>query len=68
LQKIQENATTITIIGHDFLLAKEISDAAKFVMWAKDLIGKAVKAAPEASIAWAGVCLIPPLLTNPVTA
>lgn len=38
------------------------------MLWAKDLIDEAVKASPEASMAWAGVCIILPLLTNPSTA
>jgi len=38
------------------------------VQWAKDWIGEAVKASPEASITWAGVCVVLPLLTNPSAA
>lgn len=34
----------------------------------KDFIGEAVKASPEASLAWAGVCIVLPLLTNPQSA
>ncbi|KAK4233037.1 hypothetical protein C8A03DRAFT_39281, partial [Achaetomium macrosporum] len=45
-----------------------IAKAAEFALWAKDWIGDAVKASPEASIAWAGVCIVLPLLTNPRTA
>ena len=57
-----------TIAGHECDLTEQISQAAELVLWAKDWIGEAVKASPEASIAWAGVSLILPLLTNPVTA
>lgn len=34
----------------------------------KDFVGEAVKASPEASLAWAGVCVILPILTNPSAA
>lgn len=45
-----------------------IAKAAEFVLWAKGWISDAVKASPEASIAWAGVCIVLPPLTNPKTA
>ncbi|KAI1749278.1 hypothetical protein F4782DRAFT_310430 [Xylaria castorea] len=48
--------------------AEAIDQAAKLVLWAKDWIGEAVKQSPEASIVWAGVCIILPLLTNPKVA
>lgn len=68
LQRMQEETTKYTIAGREFVLRDQISNAANLVLWAKSLIGEAVKASPEASIAWAGVCLILPLLTNPATA
>ncbi|PQE18637.1 ankyrin repeat protein [Rutstroemia sp. NJR-2017a BVV2] len=49
-------------------LPNGIAEAAKFVSWAKDFIGEAVKASPEASMVWAGVCIVIPLLTKPVIA
>ncbi|KAK3306056.1 uncharacterized protein B0T15DRAFT_417141, partial [Chaetomium strumarium] len=59
LQRMEEKKTHTT---------DRIAKAADFVLWAKDWIGEAVKASPEASIAWAGVCIVLPLLTNPRTA
>lgn len=56
------------IAGHDFDLKEQISDVAGFVLWGKDLVGEAVKASPEASLAWSGVCLVLPLLTHPYLA
>lgn len=52
----------------EYFLKKHISGAAKLALWAKGFIGEAVKASPEASIAWAGVCIVLPLLTNSQTA
>ncbi|KAM3149290.1 hypothetical protein ABEW05_010451 [Botrytis cinerea] len=49
-------------------LQDTIAHGVEFVLWGKDLIGEAVKASPEASVAWAGVCIILPLLTNASTA
>ncbi|KAI0447277.1 hypothetical protein F4803DRAFT_364494 [Xylaria telfairii] len=65
LQRIAEKKTKYTIAGHEFNLSNQIDQAAKLVIWAKSLIGEAVKQSPEASVAWAGVCIILPLLTNP---
>ncbi|KAI0398779.1 ankyrin [Xylaria palmicola] len=68
LQRAEENKTKYTIAGHEFVLTDRIAQAADLVLWAKDLIGEAVKLSPEASIAWAGVCIVLPLLTNPKVA
>ncbi|GAW17421.1 hypothetical protein ANO14919_068780 [Xylariales sp. No.14919] len=68
LQRLEETKTTYTIAGREFVLGDQIAQTAEFVLWAKNLIGEAVKQSPEASIAWAGVCMILPLLTNPETA
>ena len=65
---MEEAKATYTIAGHDFVLADQITQAAKLLLWAKNWIGAAVHASPEASIAWTGVCLVLPLLTNPTTA
>ncbi|KAK4203870.1 hypothetical protein QBC40DRAFT_250714 [Triangularia verruculosa] len=65
LERLEENKAKYTIAGHEFVLRDQIAGAAQLVMWAKGWIGEAVKASPEASIAWAGVAIILPLLTNP---
>ncbi|KAI3333003.1 hypothetical protein F4824DRAFT_275426 [Ustulina deusta] len=65
LQRMEEKKTKYTIAGHEFDLSDQIDQAAGLVLWAKDLIGEAVKQSPEASIVWAGVSIILPLLTNP---
>ena len=45
-----------------------VGQVADLVLLAKGLIDEAVKASPEASMAWAGVYIILPLLSNPKTA
>lgn len=56
------------IAGHEFVLQDQIAQAAGLVQGLKDYVGKAVQVSPEASMAWAGVCIILPILTNPSTA
>ncbi|KAJ3572376.1 hypothetical protein NPX13_g5069 [Xylaria arbuscula] len=68
LHRIESKRTRYTIAGHEFNLSNQIDQAAKLVIWAKDWIGEAVKRSPEASIAWVGVSVILPLLTNPKVA
>ncbi|KAK3399725.1 hypothetical protein B0T20DRAFT_349408 [Sordaria brevicollis] len=49
--------------------AKSFMDkAGTLAMTLQNFISEAVKASPEASLVWAGVCLILPLLTQPVIA
>ncbi|CAK7210845.1 hypothetical protein SBRCBS47491_000916 [Sporothrix bragantina] len=68
LRRMEETKATYNIAGHEFVLTDQVTQAAKLLLWAKDWIGGAVQASPQASVAWAGVCLILPLLTNPTTA
>ncbi|KAK1777705.1 hypothetical protein QBC45DRAFT_433968 [Copromyces sp. CBS 386.78] len=45
-----------------------IDKAGNLTLTLQNFIGEAVKASPEASLVWAGVCLVLPLLTQPVIA
>ncbi|KAK1772870.1 hypothetical protein QBC33DRAFT_522720 [Phialemonium atrogriseum] len=68
LRRVDERKIKYTIAGHEYVLQDQITQAAGFVQWAKGLIDETVKASPEASLAWAGVCVILPLLTQPSVA
>ncbi|KAI1114830.1 hypothetical protein F5Y14DRAFT_154633 [Nemania sp. NC0429] len=68
LRRFEDSKTTYTIAGHQYSPRDQVAQVAGFMLWAKDLVGEAVKQAPEASIAWAGVCIVLPLLTNPIIA
>ncbi|KAK4168218.1 hypothetical protein QBC43DRAFT_359993 [Cladorrhinum sp. PSN259] len=68
LQRLDDRKFKYNIAGHEFVVGDQIDQAAKLVLWAKDWISVATKASPEASIAWAGISMILPLLTNPKTA
>jgi hypothetical protein len=60
--------TTCRIFGHEFILRDQIANAARFVQVFNKLVSEAVKTSPEASVAWAGVSVILPVLTNPSAA
>ncbi|KAH8179221.1 NACHT domain-containing protein [Sarocladium implicatum] len=57
-----------TIFGREFDPRDLAAQATELVIKFNGLISEAVKASPEASLAWAGVSIILPLLTNPKTA
>jgi hypothetical protein len=63
--RMDEKTITYHIAGHEFVLRDQVASAAQFVLWGKDLVDQAVKPSAEASLIWAGVCLILPLLTDP---
>ena len=59
-----EKAVKYKLFGTEHALEDDIASAVNVVLWGKDWIGEAVKASPEASLAWAGVSAVLPLLTN----
>jgi hypothetical protein len=63
-QRMDEKKIKYHIAGYEFVLQDQIALAAELVRWAKTLIDEAVKSSPEASMAWAGICLILPLFTQ----
>ena len=68
LRRVDEKKIKYTIAGHECVLEDQIAQAARFIQWAKGLIDETIRASPEASLAWAGVCVILPLLTQPSVA
>lgn len=68
LQRADEKQITYTLFGHSFALNKQVAQAGQLIQAMKSLIGEAVKVSPEASLAWAGVCVLLPVLTNPSAA
>jgi hypothetical protein len=65
---MEEKKIKYTIAGHEFVLQDQIAQTAGLVQGMKDFVGTAVAASPPASLAWAGVCVILPILTNPSAA
>ncbi|KAH7309927.1 hypothetical protein B0I35DRAFT_359014 [Stachybotrys elegans] len=68
LQRADEKQIKYTLFGHDFVLKEQVTQAAQFIQAMKNLVDEAVKVSPEASLAWAGVCVLLPVLTNPSAA
>ena len=64
-ERLQQKQICYKIAGHEFNLNEQIAGAAKFLLAAKGLVDEAVKASAEASLIWAGVCIVLPLLTRP---
>ncbi|KAI8280633.1 hypothetical protein K4K60_004734 [Colletotrichum sp. SAR11_57] len=68
LQRANDKRTKYTIFGHQFVLRDQVQQTARFVLTMKGLIDEAVKASPEASLVWAGICVLLPVFTNPSAA
>ncbi|RYP21555.1 hypothetical protein DL765_002191 [Monosporascus sp. GIB2] len=64
-QRMDEKRIKYHIAGYEFVLQDQIAQAAELVQWGKALVDEALKASPEASAAWCGICLVLPLLTRP---
>ncbi|KAH6654092.1 hypothetical protein BKA67DRAFT_269741 [Truncatella angustata] len=67
LKQADEGRIKYTIFGREFDLKDQMAQATKVIQDFKSLVGEAVKVSPEASLAWAGVCVFLPLLANPST-
>ncbi|OHW91558.1 vegetative incompatibility protein het-e-1 [Colletotrichum incanum] len=65
LQQADERKTKYSIFGREFVLRDQVAQATRFIQAIKGLVDEAVRASPEASLAWAGVCVLLPALTNP---
>ncbi|KDN70108.1 hypothetical protein CSUB01_12021 [Colletotrichum sublineola] len=64
LQRAGEKQMTYTLFGHAFVLKDQVAKAGQLIQTMKNLISEAVKVSPEASLAWAGVCVLLPVFTN----
>ncbi|KAH8180100.1 WD domain, g-beta repeat domain-containing protein [Sarocladium implicatum] len=63
-----DNRNRPTIFGHQFIPRTQVARAARLIKTVQGLVTEAVKVSPEASLAWAGVCVLLPVLTNPEAA
>ncbi|KAJ0334992.1 hypothetical protein KNSL1_013671 [Colletotrichum chrysophilum] len=68
LRRADDKQTKYTIFGHQFVLRDQVNQAAQFVQALKGLVNEAVKASSEASLVWAGMCVLLPVFTNPSAA
>ena len=65
---MDETKIKYTIAGHEFGLQDQIAQSLGLAQGVKDCVSEAVKTSLEASLAWAGVCAILSILTNPSAA
>ena len=65
--RMEEKKIKYQFLGKEHAFEDDVASAVNVVLWAKDWIGEALKFSPEASMIWAGVSTILPLLTNPST-
>lgn len=65
--RLEEKRIKHQFFGKEHVLDDDIASAVNVVLLAKDWIGEALRFSPEASLIWAGVSVVLPLLTNPST-
>lgn len=63
-ERMKEKEVKCQIAGFNFILNEQVAQFSKFIQWGKSLVDQAVKASPEASMAWCAISLILPLLTR----
>ncbi|KAK2754610.1 vegetative incompatibility protein het-e-1 [Colletotrichum kahawae] len=68
LQRADDKRTKYSIFGLQFILRDQVQQTTQFMLAIKGLVDEAVKASPEASLAWAGLCVLLPVFTNPIAA
>ncbi|PMD45652.1 hypothetical protein L207DRAFT_258385 [Hyaloscypha variabilis F] len=64
-QKIKNKEWMVKFKDCQFAVKDFVEPVASVVEWAKGFIDSAVQVSPQASVAWAGVSLLLPLLLNP---
>ncbi|KAL3478561.1 hypothetical protein BJX99DRAFT_105023 [Aspergillus californicus] len=67
LNALAEARWKITIGGKDVIVRDQIANVARKILSFKEAIGIAVSAEPHAALAWTGVLVVLPLLSNPAT-
>lgn len=67
LESLNESRLKYTIAGMEFVVLDQVAQVSEALIKFKEYVADAIKASPEASMAWAGVCVILPLFTNPST-
>ncbi|PLB50853.1 hypothetical protein P170DRAFT_316896, partial [Aspergillus steynii IBT 23096] len=65
LERLDEKGLKYHIGGREYSLEDQVAQTVQLVQGMKSFISEAVRASPEASLAWTGVCIILPIFTNP---
>lgn len=68
LQRLDERDLKYHIGSREYNLEDQVAKTVQVMQNMKGFIDEAVRASPEASLAWASVCLFLPIITNPLAA
>lgn len=68
LKDIDDGRWKLEFRGHQLIVKDLVQPVASIAIWAKDYVGMALEVSAPASLAWAGVCLLLPLILNPMDA
>lgn len=63
-KRLEQRKYKYSFLGRERVLEDDIASAVNVVLWGKDWIGEAIRFSPEASLVWAGVCTVLPLVSN----
>lgn len=67
LDSIEKDQYGFTVAGRRVELHEQSDKIVRIVMFAKDFVSSAISTEPHAALAWAGVCVLLPLLLNPIS-
>ncbi|EDN02269.1 predicted protein [Histoplasma mississippiense (nom. inval.)] len=67
LQNIENSQMKISIHGKDVVIRDQARKVVHSILSVKDYIGSIAFAEPHAALAWAGILIILPVITNPIT-
>ncbi|RHZ49195.1 hypothetical protein CDV55_100690 [Aspergillus turcosus] len=67
LNAVQQGHLKVIVKGKEIVIKDQVHRIIRTIVAAQGFIGTVLSAEPHAALAWAGVVLILPLLTNPVT-
>lgn len=67
LDSMQKARLKVTVGGEEIIVKDQVCKVIRTIISRRDIIGAAISTEPHASLAWAGILIILPLLSNPVT-
>lgn len=65
MERVSKQTVKYTIFGQEYVIKDQVAQASKLLVNFKSFISDAIKGSSEASLAWAGICVILPLFSNP---
>lgn len=65
LDSIEKDQKSFLVAGKRVVLQEQFNKSVRIVMFARNFVSQAVSAEPHAALAWAGVCVLLPVSTEP---